>query len=94
LAYTESEKARFQQLYAWRRRNQLILGAALLVALVAALLTENRRSGTIVMLLGLAILAGGTLFSYRTWRCPACDQHLGRNIDPRHCPNCGVELRP
>jgi rubrerythrin len=36
----------------------------------------------VLLLLGLYII----------WRCPACDETLGRD-DPQFCPGCGVQLR-
>ena len=32
-------------------------------------------------------------FSFRNWRCPACNGYLGRSMSMNFCPKCGVELR-
>lgn len=32
-------------------------------------------------------------FSVRNWRCPACDTYLGKMLNPKHCPHCGIKLQ-
>ena len=39
-----------------------------------------------------ALVVGVLIFSFRNWRCPACNRYLGRTMSPRFCPKCGVEL--
>lgn len=39
-----------------------------------------------------AICAGWVILEDRNWRCPACDEYLGRAFNPRHCRQCGMEL--
>ena len=41
----------------------------------------------------VAIVVGWGTFESRNWRCPACDQSLGRAFNPKHCRRCGIELR-
>ena len=43
-----------------------------------------------VLIAGAVIVIGIRLVN---WRCPACDTLFWRQIYPRHCPDCGVELR-
>jgi hypothetical protein len=33
------------------------------------------------------------IFSFRNWRCPACDKYLGKAIGPRFYAKCGVALQ-
>jgi hypothetical protein len=40
-----------------------------------------------------AIAIGWVIFDGQNWRCPACDNYLGRAFNPKHCRRCGIELR-
>jgi hypothetical protein len=72
-----------------------------LVAWIFALaLSENRSTGTllgmpagVVASITLVVVAAALVFSFRNWRCPACNAYLGRTMNPRHCQNCGAALR-
>jgi hypothetical protein len=99
LEYTEAEKAQFIERYATRRRNQLVVSISLVVVIAGVVLTEDRVGGTILGLpshvagpIFLAIVGAGLLYSFRNWRCPACNTYLGRAFKPKYCQNCGVEL--
>jgi hypothetical protein len=99
LEYTDAEKAQFIERYARRRRNQLVVSISLVAIIAGVVLTEDRGRGTILGLprdvVGpafLAIVAAGLLYSFRNWRCPACNSYLGRGLKPRYCQDCGVEL--
>ncbi len=37
-------------------------------------------------------LASAVAFSFKNWRCPACDGYLGRAMNPKHCVKCGAQL--
>ena len=98
--YTETEKSEFKREFLRRRRSQLVLAAVLAPIIVAAVMYQRGVAGTILGVsahvagsIFLALAVGALLFSFRNWRCPACSKYLGRTINPRHCPNCGVELR-
>jgi hypothetical protein len=99
LEYTETEKAQFVELFARRRRNQFVVSISLVAIIAGVVLTEDRGRGSILGLPShfvgpafLAIMAGGLLYSFRNWRCPACNRYLGRALKPRYCQNCGIEL--
>lgn len=32
-------------------------------------------------------------YSIYNWRCPSCNKYMGRNINPKSCPRCGVDLQ-
>jgi len=38
-------------------------------------------------------VVGALVFSFKNWRCPACNGYLGKAFNPRYCSKCGVELR-
>ena len=40
----------------------------------------------------VAIVVGWVIFNGRNWRCPACDNYLGRAFNPKHCRTCGIEF--
>jgi hypothetical protein len=99
LQHSEAEKAEFRQLYATRRRNQLMVSIPLVAVIIGVVMTEDRAGDTILGLsrqvvgpIFLAIVAAALFYSFRNWRCPACNKYLGRSFNPRHCQNCGVEL--
>jgi hypothetical protein len=83
-----------------RRRNQLLLAGALAPIIFAAVLYQRHTAMTILGMpprvgapIFLALVVGGLSFSLWNWRCPACSRYLGRAINPRNCPSCGVRLR-
>lgn len=90
----------FKESFARRRRSQLAVSVPVVVLMFALAFTQDRAGGT---LLGLRIavaaptlfvaIAAALAFSFRNWRCPACNQYLGRAFNPKYCQSCGVELR-
>jgi rubrerythrin len=85
--------------YAVRRRRQL----ALLVFMAATMLAitwlgDSQREPVFGMLAEdvqtalFVAIAASAIFSFRNWRCPGCSGYLGKNFNPKHCPECGVEL--
>ena len=100
MQYTEQQKAEFKLAYAKRRTRQLVVAAVLVPLVIAMAVSDNKEAGTVF---GVSAAVGGpaffavmlvaVVFSFRNWRCPACSSYLGRAFNPRHCSNCGVELR-
>jgi hypothetical protein len=98
MEYTDGQKASFKQEFAARRKRQLILAVPLLAVFIGfAVLADERNGGlvpTAVVAPAFLLLVGGAfVFSFRNWRCPACDKYLGKGISPRFCPKCGVALQ-
>jgi Na+/citrate or Na+/malate symporter len=97
--YTAEQQAEFKRQFAARRKRQLIL-AVPLVLVIIAVVVSRRGSGLeslglpTDMLVGFFIflVIGALAFSFKNWRCPACDRYLGRDISPRFCPKCGIGL--
>jgi hypothetical protein len=86
--------------FARRKRKQLIVVAPLLLLIVGFVLFEDRIKSSasdvpqFVLIGVLSIVAIGILvFSFRNWRCPACNGYLGKSASLNHCPKCGVALR-
>jgi len=77
----------------------LIFALALIIGAVAF---SDPRSGYLLglplawVLPGSVALVGliGTALSLKYWRCPACGKYMGGVWFMRHCPRCGVRLRP
>jgi hypothetical protein len=99
LEYTHQQRAAFKDAYAKRLRRQLIM-IVLLFAVMAPLpfieddATFFGLSGAVLGPISLvAIAIGWVILNGRNWRCPACDNHLGRAFNPTHCRRCGMELR-
>ena len=63
-----------------------------IIALIFAviLLVGTEASGNYVV--GTVMLIGIFAFSLWNWRCPSCRSYLGRNMYPKYCPICKVQL--
>ena len=99
MEYTQEQKTRFKLVYSGRRRRQLMLTAPVVLLVLGASMMRDGRTDTFFGLspeIGgpafLALMIAAVAFSFRNWRCPACDKYLGRNFHPRHCPSCGIAL--
>jgi hypothetical protein len=97
---TETPEAQILGAFSRRRRNQLLLLGALMPITIGALLYQRHVVGTVLGMpaqLGapifLVLVVGSVLFSLWNWRCPACGGYLGRSLNPKYCPSCGVRLR-
>lgn len=99
--HTEQQKTEFKEQFAARRRRQILLGVPLALFVVSlALFGEDKANHTLMGLpsavagpLVLALVVGALVFSWRNWRCPACDRYLGKGVSPAFCPKCGVALQ-
>lgn len=100
MPYTNEQEVEFKRLFAIRRKRQIVLAISLFVAIIAVVfLDESDPQG----LLGIPHAVWGAgfvvlvlvalIFSFRNWRCPACDRYLGKQMSPRYCSRCGVVLR-
>ena len=98
--YTEEQKQSFKELFRQRRKRQFILAVPLIAVMFLGFwLPENPDilSGaglnpSIFAGVFLALVIGAIAFSFRNWRCPACDCYLGKTINPKFCHRCGVPL--
>jgi len=101
MEYTQQQREEFKQQFGIRRRRQMILAIPLVALVVVfAVLTDEKAGGTVLglpmSLAGpafLVLILGALVFSFRNWRCPACDRYLGKGINPRFCQKCGVALQ-
>ena len=78
------------------RQNVAIAAAGLLIVCFAVLyarpgwLGPNSR-GTIFSA-QLVVIAAFVGFTWQNWRCPACNRHLGGDLDRRVCRKCRARL--
>ena len=101
MEYTEEQKAAFKEEFALRRRRQIYVAVPLVALGLAFAFLVDEKAGTAP--LGLPAGAVGPaffglvlavlVFSWRNWRCPACDRYLGKGMSPKFCPGCGAELQ-
>jgi hypothetical protein len=45
-----------------------------------------------VIWFGVFLWFGSLIFTWVKWRCPNCEKYLGRERNPRFCPQCGITL--
>jgi hypothetical protein len=103
MEYTQQQKDDFVAAYAATKRKQII--ATVLVTPLMILFTlyageANPKSGIafgISAVIALPILGAAIVsylfFTFRNWRCPACNRYLGKGFNPSFCPKCGVQLK-
>jgi hypothetical protein len=100
MEYTEQQKAEFRTLFQRRRRNQILVAGPLIAFLILVVLTYELSGTTLLGVpinvaaaIGVAAIVAVLLFSFRNWRCPACDHYLGRGFNPHFCQRCGAPLQ-
>jgi hypothetical protein len=87
-------------LFQKKRKKVIAIGIPYIIVIVAILLLQTLG---IEMLFGvhlkvfvfiyLGAVIGFIWMARKNWRCPACDEILGRDHDPGYCRNCGAKLR-
>lgn len=100
MSYTAQQEDEFKRLFAAKRRRQLIVAIPFIAATLVIVMA---RGGERMDLLGVpaviwgpvlaAFVVGALVFSFKNWRCPACNGYLGKTFNPKYCSRCGVELR-
>ena len=100
MQYTQEQQDGFKDEFAARRKRQLLASLAV-VPMLLIVFTADEKAGTALAGIPLAVVApiafllivGLLVFSFRNWRCPACEKYLGKGIGPAFCPKCGVALK-
>jgi len=97
---TPDQQEEIQQMFALRRRRQILLAVPLLPVFIGVLVVREGGNGAVLGVPAevwgpafLVLAIGALLFSLWNWRCPACEKYLGKGISPRFCPKCGVTLQ-
>lgn len=83
------------------RRQRQIWVAIILTPVIIFL--ASARQGVEVSLLGFSsstlylisflLVVGGLLYTFKNWRCPACNGYFRKEWNPAFCSKCGVTLR-
>lgn len=47
----------------------------------------------IILGISAVLFIGFIVFTLRNWRCPSCNKYLRKNLNPKYCPHCGIQLR-
>lgn len=87
--------------FAIRRRRQLTSGLVLVVFGIVVFGLKTFSGSEPIVGLSASVLMGGLIaalviyvfFSLYNWRCPGCNAYLGKVINPKFCPKCGVQLQ-
>ena len=99
MEHTDQQRAAFKDAYAKRLRKQILMIVLLLAVMVPLPFIKDSTTffGLPGAVLGpiafVVIVIGWVILNGRNWRCPACNEYLGRAFNPRHCRRCGIELR-
>lgn len=98
--YTQEQLDAFKTEFARKRRNQLILAAPIVLLVVGSAFFEPQLKEALADTapwIPAAVLIPAVLgalgFSFRNWRCPACDKYLGKSASIAFCAKCGVALK-
>ena len=100
MPYTAEQTAEFRSQFKVRRKRQLLLLIAGVPIIFAAVTAQNGISlesfgvsTTFVFYAFAVFVVCIVIFSFKNWRCPACQGYLGRGNNPRFCPKCGIGFR-
>ena len=100
MKHTPEQERAFKDAFAVRRRRQILIAVPLVVTMFAFIVGTEEQAETIFGFplavaapVFFAFIAGALIFSFKNWRCPACDKYLGKVWNPRHCHSCGVALQ-
>lgn len=102
MTYSDQQILEFRCQFSERRKRQLILAVILLPLVIGVQLMRHGEGGGTLEAIGLTeaaagkaffgLVVGALLFSFKNWRCPACDAYLGRSVGHKFCPKCGVKF--
>jgi hypothetical protein len=96
--HTQEQKNAFVEEFARRKKRQFLIAIPFSVILIVLSLDETSDlvvgiPSTIRLPVFVLLCAGMVFFSWKNWRCPACDRYLGKGFTPGYCPKCGVPLK-
>ena len=89
---TEYQKTRVREEFARRRKRQLLATIPFAIVLLGYVILGERTQGTAYPIIFFVVIGLLLIFSFRNWRCPACEGYLGRAISPKFCSKCGANL--
>ncbi len=98
MIHPKDEKQIMQEFALRQGRQFFAIAITLLLLLLLVLLYKRtdifgESSKNVVIAGQVVLIAAFVGFSVFNWRCPACKEYLGPNINRRTCRNCGTRLR-
>jgi rubrerythrin len=94
------QQQRNMAVFARKKRNKYIVTVAMFIIVIAALIARTYPgfsiagvSGDAIGFIAVGIVVLLIIYSSFDWRCPACKNILGRSMNPKRCPSCGVKLQ-
>ena len=84
--------------YQKRRKKQLIIAVTcVLIILLYLVLSQFQNlsfiDDAVFTIILLFFLLSAVVFTLLNWRCPHCNSFLGKEINARRCPRCGIRLQ-
>jgi len=82
-----------------KRTRQIMAVGPIILAFIALLSVESNPTGifglppNIVFGISFVLIISVLIFSLFNWRCPSCNQYLGKAMNPKFCSKCGIQLR-
>ena len=78
-------------------RQSVAIAAAMVLIIVFAILYARPgwlgpNSKNTIFSAQIVVIAAFIGFTYHNWRCPACNRHLGGDLDRRICSKCRARL--
>lgn len=100
MGLTEEQQQKIKDTFKKRRNRQFMLATPLVVIICGfAFFQGTRHAGALGFsedaagIWFIVIVALALAFSFKNWRCPACNKYLGKTINPKFCAKCGVSLQ-
>lgn len=91
----DKQSSNTKKKYRVKRKRQItafvvveILGLVLMLGWVFKALGEEKG-----VMMFIPVVVGYGIFTFKNWRCPACNKSLKRTWNPHICPTCGIKLR-
>lgn len=84
--------------YQKRRKKQLIIAVTCIpIILLYVFLSQVQNlsfiDDTVFTIILFFFLLSAVVFTLLNWRCPHCNSFLGKEINARRCPRCGIRLQ-
>jgi hypothetical protein len=100
MTFATTDAATTVRIFTRLKLRRLFTSAGLISAMFLSFLCSDREAGVVFgvipevewVLLLVACSSALLVFMITMWRCPVCRHHLGGDLNPDHCTNCGARL--
>lgn len=92
------EESEIYALFAKRKKRRQFLNIFIVTSFIVFLLLSTAVRGlddtvaNLISLIALIIFLAPLVIMFIDWRCPNCDELLGRQVNITYCNHCGVRL--